>query len=188
MSWPWRPNTWEKGLRLQVSISSMAELLREGKGPSSSEGESALRVSLRVWRRLAVALEQFSPLTLNWLLICLWSHLTTSPTPFPGLSFASYSCLPADCRSVLCLVASDAVRVVAAPELMGDLCWVALRLLISAPVWRCFRQRAQQTQHEQSKREREGKRAMRRRSLLQREDRLSPLTEVRIEMTVSACV
>lgn len=33
MSWPWRPNTWEKGLRLQVSISSMvrSSVCRERK-------------------------------------------------------------------------------------------------------------------------------------------------------------
>lgn len=155
MSWPWRPNTWEKGLRLQVSISSMAEFLREVKCPSPSERKkytegqppSVAKVGCRTG---AIS----SSHSLNWLLICWWSHLTTSPTPFPGLSFAFYSCLPADCRSVLCIVTSDAVRVAAASQLMGDLCWVALSLLIRAPMWRCFRQRAQQTQHEQSKRER----------------------------------
>lgn len=72
---------------------------------------------------------------------------------------------------------------------MGDLRWVALSLLISAPVWRCFRQRAQaNTAWTKQERGRGRELAMRRRSLLQREDRLSPPTKVRIEMTVCACV
>lgn len=113
------------------------------QGPSASEEKVDWESSLRVWGRLAFTLDQSSPLhSLNWLLICLWRHFTTSPTPFPGLSFAFYSCLPADCRSVPRPVASDAVRVAAALQLMGDLCWAALSLLISALVWRCFRQRA----------------------------------------------
>lgn len=156
MSWPWRPNTWEKGLRLQVSISSMAGLLRWSGEVLRLKKRKVEWESASECGRLAITLDQSSPLqSLNWLLICLWRHFTTSPTPFPGMSFAFYSCLPADCRSVPRLVASDAVRVAAALQLMGDLRWVALSLLIRALVWRCFRQRALQTQDEQSKRERE---------------------------------
>ena len=85
-----------------------------GKVPPSSARESALWVSLRVWRRSAVTLERCLPLSL---------YLASEDTSRPLLC-ASPCCLPADCRSVLRLVASDGVRDAAAPELMGDLCWV----------------------------------------------------------------
>lgn len=108
-----------------------------GEGPSSAERQSALGVSLRLWIGSAVALEQTSPLTFAKLII---SNSWMKPPQDLLYTFPSavicffYSCLPTDCRSVLCQAASDAVRVAAAPQLMGDLCWVALRLLINAPV------------------------------------------------------
>jgi len=184
MSWPWRPNTWEKGLRPQVSISSMAELLRERRGPSSSLERQRERE-----RERECTVGQ--PPSVETVGCCsgpiLSSHLLSTanlPLKPPHDLSSAFPCrLPADCRSVLCVVASDAVRAAAAPELMGDLCWVAFSSLVSAPELLQM-ERARQTQHEQSKREREGERVMRRRSLLQRGDGLSPLTKVRREKTV----
>lgn len=184
MSWPWRPNTWEKGLRLQVSISSMAER-------SSVCWGSALRVSLRVWGGSAVALKQSSPLT-------LWQLTANSRMKPP------HDLLCAFPRAVICLF-----FLTAASPLTADLSWVSppqmpseLPLLLSwweicvgllsACSLALLRGAAsdrehRQTQHEQSKRERESKRWEGEACCRERTDSLLP-TRARIEMTACACV
>lgn len=47
MSWPWRPKTWEKGLRLQVRVSSITELL--GDKTVLQEGKSQPPTALLDW-------------------------------------------------------------------------------------------------------------------------------------------
>lgn len=129
-----------------------------GKGPSSAERESALGVSLRVWRASAAGLRQSSPLTPSQLI-----HTMKPPHDlsyaFPVICFLPFFvCLfiqTADYRSVSCFSTSDAVGVSAAPQLTRDLRLVAPSLLISAPAWRCFRQRAQ-ANTAWTKQEREG--------------------------------
>ena len=155
MSWPWRPNTWEKGLRLQVSVSSMAELLREGKGPASSERGSA---SERGEGSAVEAPEQpsHSHSLTDSLIIC-------TSRPLLRLSQGCHLLLTA-----VSPLTADQSRV-SSPQMPSELLlllswWgicvgVALSLLISAPVWRCFRQRAQaNTAWTKQERERERER------------------------------
>lgn len=138
MSWPCRPNTWEKGLRLQVSVSSMVELLCVCGGETLS-----LLQANKVHRGST------STCSLCWLLMCL------PLMPLHDLSYAfsqrchslrpvSWSVAPDQELLLLLLLLLFSWWEMCAPRLLS------LSLLISAPVWRCFRWRAQ---HEQSKRE-----------------------------------
>ncbi|TNN76593.1 Protein FAM196A [Liparis tanakae] len=104
--------------------------------------------------------------------------------PPHDLSSAFPCRLPADCRSVLCVVNSDAVRVAAAaaaatPERICVESLSAHSLVLQS----CFRWREHGKRSMNKARARgregegEGERVMRRRSLLQRGDGLSPLTK-----------
>lgn len=148
MSWPWRPNTWEKGLRRQVRVSSIAELLQERKvlcfwrqkvhwGSASECGE------VRLSRRTSPVL-LLPQLIVDLPLKPLHDLLSAFPSAVICLLRLSPSWLQISqasgcfrcCRSCRCSSADGRSVCVE----------VALSLLISAPA---------KAQYEQSKREEE---------------------------------
>lgn len=199
MSWPWRPNTCEKGLRLQVSISSMAA--RRGK-------------VLRLWQRQvhwgsasdcrrgsAFALEKSSPLSL--LAFCKFAfEVTSQPLQrlfrnchlFFCFFFLFYSCLP--CWLQISLVPC-CLR--CRQELLLFFSWweICAGLLSACSlVLQCgAASDREHSKHSMNKArgERGGERGGREREQWEgeacsREKADSPLTKVRTEMTACACV
>lgn len=140
MSWPCRPNTWEKGLRLQVRVSSMAAV----GGWSCRQRRRQRRVSLVSTQLSSSTISTFTPPPLQPELSP--GHLThpSIPDPPPPSLTGDLPCVSPTLdalwsRCCLCWCCrrrcSSSADGRCASALPLPLPLLALSLLISAPAW-----------------------------------------------------